>query len=383
MKRILSIALRLLGLALVCFVLWRIQYRDLYDPDGIGAPGRVEVSGETARFVRSSGEVLPLSADWSRDGRVRLGLFTLIRLSEKAILLLCIFAFGPITLLSIYRWFGLLRAAGIRTSFGDAFRLSYIGFFFNSAVPGLTGGDIVKAFYIARQSPGMRVRAFMSVLVDRMIGLFVLGLLAAAVILPRAADPRFHAAAVIVFLFVGGCLLFGVLFLSRRLRRWVRFEALIARLPFARLITEVDQGIFVYRDRPRAVWVSLGLSVLNHLAIVTTAVGMGYALGGDLRRLPILEYFILVPVCSMLASIPALPGGWGVREGAFAFFFGMVGIPGTQSVALSILIGISQLLWSMLGGWFFLTRPDRASARDLRSFAAASEADEGGVATPS
>jgi uncharacterized protein (TIRG00374 family) len=382
-KRALAISLRLLGLGLVCFVLWRIQYRDLHDPDGRKTPGRVEIAGAAASFVPTDGGVLPLSPDWARDGSVRLGLFTLVRLSEKLLLILCILAFGPITLIAIYRWFGLLRAVGIRTSFGDAFRLSYIGFFFNSAVPGLTGGDIVKAFYIARQTPGMRVRAFMSVLVDRMIGLFVLGLLAAAVILPRAADPRFHAAALIVFLFVGGCLLFGVLFLSRRLRRWVRFETLIAKLPLARLIAEVDQGIFVYRDRPRAVLVSLGLSVLNHLAIVTTAVGMGYALGGDLRQLPILEYFILVPVCSMLASIPALPGGWGVREGAFAFFFGMVGVPGTQSVALSILIGISQLLWSLLGGWFFLTRPDRASARDLRSFAATSKADGEGAATPS
>ncbi len=371
MKSLVAIGLRVLGVALIAYVLYRIQYVDILDPDGQAVRGRLVLGegDEGARFEADDrpGEPVTLSASWRERGDVRPGLFTIIRHSRKLLLGFCFFLFGPLTLISIVRWWFLLRKVGVPTSFADSFRLSFIGFFFNSAVPGLTGGDLVKGFYIARQAKGARVKAFMSVLVDRLIGLFALGLLSAGVLLPRLGDERFRVAALIVFLFNGGCVVFGSLFLSRRLRRLVRLEALLARLPFAHFLQEVDRALHIYREHARAVVVAIVFSVANHVTIVLLAVGMARALG---MALPIYQFFILVPVCSMMASIPALPGGWGVREGAFAFFFGLVGVPGTQSVTLSILIGLSQLFWSLLGGYYFLARPDRVTKQDLKTFAA-------------
>ena len=101
------------------------------------------------------------------------------------------------------------------------------------------------------------------------------------------------------------------------------------------------------------------------------AIGVGSALGIDI---PVSQYFILFPVCMMMASIPALPGGWGVRELGFAFFFGAVGVPGTLAVTLSIIIGLIQLAWSLLGGLLFLARPDRVTKQDLETFSGEVEA---------
>ena len=47
-----------------------------------------------------------------------------------------------------------LRAIGVRLSFWNAHRLTFIGFFFNNVVPGATGGDVVKAVYVARTARG-------------------------------------------------------------------------------------------------------------------------------------------------------------------------------------------------------------------------------------
>ncbi len=367
MRRTVSIGLRVAGLALVVFILTtQVQYRDrLRRPGGAVLSGRIEIHGAGARFLPSSGPSVELGPGWRDHRDVSPGLLTIVRLSRKLLLLLFVFAYGPITLISISRWWYLLRTIGVPVRFGEAFRLTFIGFFFNSAVPGLTGGDLVKAVYIARRSKGARVKAFMSVLVDRLIGLFALGLLAALVLLPHLGDARFRTAATIVFLFLGTAVALAAVFLSRRLRRVLRVEKLLGKLPFAHLFLEVDRAVVIYRDHPRAVLLSVLMSLGNHLSLCVMAVGMGRALGLDV---PAAEYFILVPVCMMLASIPLLPGGWGLRESAFIAFFGAVGVPATLAFALSVLIGLTQLAWSLLGGVFFLARPDRVTAREAESF---------------
>jgi glycosyltransferase 2 family protein len=388
LKRALSIGVKLICLALIGFILYQVDYLDRFTlpSEEENAVKEVVVGQvqwrEDGQFIvpEDGGEAVRLPADWEQSlhkSPVKLGLFTIARRSDKGLLAFGIFIFGPISLISITRWWYLLRSVEIPIPFKEAFRLSFIGFFFNSAVPGMTGGDIIKAFYIAKLKPDMKVRAFMSVLVDRVIGLFALGLLSGLVLLFRIDDPEFRIAAWIVYTFLGACILFGAIFLSRRLRRLLHLEALIARIPserVSRILTEVDRGIVIYRARPMAVMVAIGLSLLNHASLMVMSVCLARALHIDL---PVTTFIILVPVCMMVASIPALPGGWGLREGAFGFFFGARGVEVSFAfaTALSVLIGLSQLVWSLLGGFFFLFSSDRVSREELKSFSEEVEAE--------
>ncbi|MHC4860973.1 MAG: lysylphosphatidylglycerol synthase transmembrane domain-containing protein, partial [Planctomycetota bacterium] len=369
----LGIAVRIVALGLVVLILYQVLYRDVLVWEGTKLDGSVRVEDGHGRFeVEDSDRVIDLGESWRDNEDLTLGLFTIVRHSKKLLLALLVLIYGPITLISITRWWYLLRKVDIPTPLVEVFRLTFIGFFFNNAVPGLTGGDLVKAFYISRQATGARVRAFMSVLVDRVIGLIALALLAGIVVLPSLGDTELRAAATIVWGFLGVCVVFGVLFLSRRLRKLTRLDRLVAKLPFAHVIKEVARGVLIYRDVPGAVVLGLVLSLMNHLALTFIAVGIGTALGIEI---PISRYFILFPVCMMLASIPALPGGWGVRELAFIAFFRPLGVPTTLAVALSIAFGLTQLFWSLLGGVLFLLRADRVSAKDLRTFSDEVEAE--------
>ena len=47
----------------------------------------------------------------------------------------------------------LLRAMGISLSYLQTLKYNCIGYFFNLAFPGGTGGDVVKMLYIAREAP--------------------------------------------------------------------------------------------------------------------------------------------------------------------------------------------------------------------------------------
>src|ERR1051326_133119 len=73
-------------------------------------------------------------------------------------------------------WHILLRILGIEMSRMRAFVINMVGAFYSTFMPGSTGGDVLKAYYAAKNTP-FRTRAVMSVIVDRAIGLIALILL--------------------------------------------------------------------------------------------------------------------------------------------------------------------------------------------------------------
>ena len=82
--------------------------------------------------------------------------------------------------ITIVRWCYLVRALGIDFSLPDAMRIGFLGYLFNLAPMGIVGGDLLKAWMLSREKPGNRAKAFASVIVDRIVGLYVLFLVAAA-----------------------------------------------------------------------------------------------------------------------------------------------------------------------------------------------------------
>ena len=75
--------------------------------------------------------------------------------------------------LTAVRWFTLLRAAGVKCSFREAFSLQMQGMFFSQFLPGgSVGGDVVKAGILAtRTPPGGKFNVVFSIFVDRLCGL--------------------------------------------------------------------------------------------------------------------------------------------------------------------------------------------------------------------
>ena len=77
-------------------------------------------------------------------------------------------------LLTFVRWWYLVRALDVPCRFADAMRISFWGYLFNLAPLGIVGGDLVKAVMLDHEHPRHRAKAVASVLVDRVIGLYVL-----------------------------------------------------------------------------------------------------------------------------------------------------------------------------------------------------------------
>jgi hypothetical protein len=76
-------------------------------------------------------------------------------------------------MITFLRWHLLVCAVGLPFSRYNAIRLGLVGYYFNTFLPGSIGGDIIKAFAIAREQ-SRRTVAVATVLIDRIIGLWAL-----------------------------------------------------------------------------------------------------------------------------------------------------------------------------------------------------------------
>ncbi|MCA9322418.1 MAG: flippase-like domain-containing protein, partial [Planctomycetes bacterium] len=240
-------------------------------------------------------------------------------------------------LMGISRWRYLLEAQGIECKWWRAFRLTFMGFFWNNFMPGMTGGDVAKAVLIAKDSPGRRSHAVSTVIVDRVIGLAVLALLSAVAILTNLET--FKKQAVVVFAVLGACMIGGVCVLSRRIRRKLHISSVLKRMPASAVLLKLDESFRLYRSAPRALIAAVLLSVLAHACNI----GSVWIYGRDLGiPASLTTYFATVPIILIAASVPLFPGGWGVREVGFITAFTAVGVPEAYKgklVLLSVLLG--------------------------------------------
>ena len=119
---------------------------------------------------------------------------------------------GLTLLLGMLRWRMVLHVQGIDLSVGRAAEISLVAHFFNSFLLGSTGGDLMKAYYAARETHHLKTEAVMTVVVDRLIGLLSMLLFAAVMMLPNhellGEHRRLWAlAGTVIFLLTAGLLL--------------------------------------------------------------------------------------------------------------------------------------------------------------------------------
>jgi 4-amino-4-deoxy-L-arabinose transferase-like glycosyltransferase len=94
-----------------------------------------------------------------------------IRQANPGWLLAALAAYGGVVLVSIVRWHLLLEVAGAAVGWGRTAQLAVAGLFFNSILPGVMGGDVMRAFWAARDAPQARPAAVVSILLERVLGL--------------------------------------------------------------------------------------------------------------------------------------------------------------------------------------------------------------------
>ena len=145
------------------------------------------------------------------------GLWETLQGMDLKYLLLSIISMGVLLLLGILRWQLILQVHGIRLPLRRTTQISLIGHFFNSFLLGSVGGDVLKAYYVARETHHKKTEAVVTVAVDRIIGLFSMLILACAMMLfardyLAVMNPKLRPVIWLILAMTGGCAVF--IFLS-------------------------------------------------------------------------------------------------------------------------------------------------------------------------
>jgi uncharacterized protein (TIRG00374 family) len=308
-----------------------------------------------------------------RDPHKRAQMAETLRNANAAWLFLGFAMYGVVELVAGWRWQLLLRVQGIELGWIRLFFLLLIGVFFNFFIPGGTGGDVIKIFYLLKETPGKRTVALLSVLVDRLVGLIALTVFAAVLI---AANWQWLMASQEVAKYVWPALIIlGASFMGLHgtyimtSRGWI--HRLPARMPGRDKLAELALAYNLYGRTWKPTLAAFGLSFIAHVGYFAVFYCTAQALQHGSSRMPsFTEMCAIMPVVNTLSAMPISLGGLGVREGLFQIFLNrLCGVRESDAVLISSTGYLLTFCWGIIGGVIYLFyRPtDHARLRDIKS----------------
>ncbi|HWP20645.1 MAG TPA: lysylphosphatidylglycerol synthase transmembrane domain-containing protein [Burkholderiaceae bacterium] len=245
--------------------------------------------------------------------------------------------------MSALRWRGLCRWLGLPVPTRWAIVTYFRGVAVNAVLPGaVVGGDVMRAYGLQRLGhPG--VEAGVSVVLDRLSGLWMLVVLGLMALAWGAGTPladrlveRWPQTAALPWRTLAwtavALLVLGPWFALRFAARWLPRRG--ARPPgWVHAMTHPRAA------RRYAVQVLLSLAV-QALSAATLACA-ARALGQDI---PLWALTAAAVPIFLMATLPVSFGGWGTREATAVLCLGVFGVPAHAAVTMSVIYGIYPLL---------------------------------------
>lgn len=263
--------------------------------------------------------------------------------------------FGGCILACVTRWNVILQEQGVHIPFRHLLTLYFVGHFFNAFLFGACGGDVVKAYYVAKETRHKRTEVVSTVFIDRLLGLLALVLLTVVIMLLRwrffLSYPQMRLAIVFNLVLLFGAVVFFALGFRRNLfERWRFFRTMEQKTALGNIIARAYQACRLC-IRPKVLFKTTILSLINHVTLVVSTFYLGMGLGIEVG---FLDYLTVCPIINAISAIPITPGGLGTRESAMIYLFGVLNVPGTTAMVLSLFLYGTVLVWSLAGGVVYM-----------------------------
>ena len=265
-------------------------------------------------------------------------------------------------LVTIARWYGLVRAQDLPFTPRDAIRLGLVGFYFNTFLPGSVGGDIIKAAFIARQQD-RRALAVATVLLDRVIGLtglfWLATLLGGALFLSGSFDDLLaiqRTRLTLQTILLGAAAITAGTLAAWILLGWIpsawldRFELRLRGFPkIGPTLGELVHAVRVYRRKGRAVALALAMSIANQFILVVAFFCAANFFTPTDQLPPFGTHLLIVPIgMTFQAGVP-LPGGIGGAEFGYGTLYDLIGFRFADGVLGSLGLRIISWVLGLVG----------------------------------
>jgi glycosyltransferase 2 family protein len=261
-----------------------------------------------------------------------------------------ILAFINLGLISV-RWRSILKARStVEIPFIGMLKITWIGQFFSSVLPGSVSGDLVKILYVQKFEKAFSKQfLFASILIDRLMGLSGLILLVginslcfSGHILKNAPgmEPLLKFNYLLVFLVIISLALF--MYWHQSIRGiFVSLQSKILPSLFTRIIGLWDDLVLIRSRMIKAV----ALSILVQLIGVVIFWSLIYPFVSG--KMDFVQALAFLPIGLMTLALPIAPSGLGVGHAIFQKLFEFSGI--TNGASLFNIFFVVTLLENVLG----------------------------------
>ena len=266
-----------------------------------------------------------------------------------------ILAYVLVEIAAAFRWHVLLKVQGIHLSLPRLSGLFLIGMFYNQFLPGGTGGDIIKSYFLLKETPDKKAGALLAVIFDRFIGLVALIAITGALIslrydfLSKTTETRWLLRFLLVLL---GASILGLLS-TFVISGFKLFHSLPKKFPGREKLIEISAAYHLYAHHWRATLAAFGASIVAHLATFATFLCVAYSLRANVK---IVDFFAVMPIERTISAMPISFAGIGWREKVLQIMLhGLCGVPEGTAILIGSLSFLVVLICCLPGAivYFF------------------------------
>lgn len=240
--------------------------------------------------------------------------------------------------LSAFKWRTLLAADGVRLNYLYLLRTYLISNFVSLFLPTSFGGDIYRVMAV-RKAAMSTAKTASSVLFDRLTGLFALLSLACAGYLTYPGLPLKWLVAVG---YVGGVLIFWL-----GASGWILARIGPAESSLLQKLIKILESFHTYARNRRCLLTALAVSFIFQLNIIV--INKVYSLAFGLE-VPFMVLLTIIPLVYLTEMIPLSINGLGFREGAFVFFYQLIGHSSEAGFGVALLVLTLRYTMGLIGG---------------------------------
>lgn len=268
---------------------------------------------------------------------------------------------------STWKWWVLLRVYHPGARFSLLFKIYFVGYFYTNFLPSNVGGDVARVLLAGRHYGRGDVAA--SVFGERVTGLLLLLLM---VVISPAFMPALYGVPAILagVLAVGGGLMVllvlaasvvGRRVVGLRIPQWestnARYALLIAWInkTAGKLNLVMDKSVQLWgalQGRPLVMLQVLGLTVLFYLLMITNMLLCFRVFADWPSAAPIAAVF---PLAQLFAMVPLTFGNLGITEGAYVYFYSLLGLSPTLILAVGLFLRAKLIFLGIVGFFVHLS----------------------------
>jgi uncharacterized protein (TIRG00374 family) len=256
--------------------------------------------------------------------------------------------------LMAYRWIVLLCALtpGSRPPFRHVLRIFFISTFVGSFLPGVAG-DVYRALSLSRLRVS-GVESAASVIMDRALGVLSMVVVAIGALGFATEMLAVPGVTLTVALAAAGCAVGAIgLYSERAAAAALRIAVHLPGRRPKKLGVGLIEAVRRYAHHHGELTYVLLASIAVQAIRVLQAFCLGMAIG---IGAPLWAYFLFIPVIVIVMQLPISISGLGTSQLLFPIFFGRLGVPASEAVALSLLFVALGVIGNLPGALLYATK---------------------------